>query len=90
MELRQTNHLSDSTDVKVVKPSEKNNSDKRGIYEMIFSADEDSKSSNTHNESNHSNINKMGRKFGSVSTLDWLKTWRSTEINQVSSSDPGK
>ena len=90
MELRQTNHLSNSTDVKVVKPSERNNSNKRGIYEMIFSADEDSYGSDTHNNSSHSNINKKEQKFGSVSTLDWLKTWRSTEINQASSSDPGK
>ena len=81
MELKQTNHLSNSVEVNIVKPSERNNSDKRGIYEKLFYAEEDSDGSNTRNDINHSNINKKGRKFGSVSTLDWLQTWRSTEIS---------
>ena len=41
MELKETNHLLSSVETNVVKPSEKNNSDKRSIYEMVFSAEED-------------------------------------------------
>ena len=55
MELSQTNHLSNSVEVDVVKPSEKNNSDGRKIYEMLFSAEEDSDTPNTQIDSNHSN-----------------------------------
>ena len=41
MELKQTNFLSNSTDANVVKPSERNNSGKRSIYETIFSAEDE-------------------------------------------------
>ena len=79
MELKETNHLLSSVDINVVKPSERNNSDKRSIYDMFFSPEED-EADNSIN-SKHSNNNDEGRKFGNVSTLDWLQTWRSTEIS---------
>ena len=41
MELKETNHLLSSVDINVVKPSERNNSDKQSIYDMFFSAEED-------------------------------------------------
>ena len=79
MELKETNHLLSSVDINVVKPSERNNSDKRSIYDMFFSVEED-RADNKIN-SKHTDVDKEERKFGSVSTLDWLQTWRSTEIS---------
>ena len=79
MELKETNHLLSSVEKNVVKPSERNSSDKRGIYEMILSLEED-KADNIVNYKS-SDIKNNERKFGNVSTLDWLQTWRSTEIS---------
>ena len=78
MELKQTNFLSNSTDVNAIKPSERNNSDKRSIYETIFSAEDEA---DNIIDNKPSYINNEERKFGNVSTLDWLQTWRSTEIS---------
>ena len=79
MELKEANHLLSSVDINVVKPSERNNSDRQSIYDMFFSAEEDEANNNTN--SKHSDNNDEDRKFGNVSTLDWLQTWRSTEIS---------
>ena len=79
MELKETNNLLSSVDIDVVKPSERNNSDRKKIYDMFFSAEED-EADNSIN-SKHSDKNDKERKFGNVSTLDWLQTWRSTEIS---------
>ena len=79
MELKETNHLLSSVDINVVKPSERNNSDRQSIYDMFFSAEED-EAENIIN-SKHSDNDDEERKFGNVSTLDWLQTWRSTEIS---------
>ena len=78
MELKKTNHLLSSVDINVVKPSERNNSDRQSIYDMFFSAEEDEANNNTN--SKHSDNNDEDRKFGNVSTLDWLQTWRSTKM----------
>ena len=79
MELKETNHLLSSVDINVVKSSERNKSDRQSIYDMFFSAEEDEANNSTN--SNHSDNNYEERKFGNVSTLDWLQTWRSTEIS---------
>ena len=79
MELKETNHLSSSVDINVVKPSERNNSDRQSISNMFFSAEEDEADNSINNK--HSDNNDEERKFGNVSTLDWLQTWRSTEIS---------
>ena len=79
MELKETNHLLSSVDINVVKPSERNNYDRESIYDMFFSAKEDEVDNSI--DSKHSDNNYEERKFGSVSTLDWLQTWRSTEIS---------
>ena len=79
MELKETNHLLSSVDINVVKPSERNNADRESIYDMFFSAKED-EADNSIN-SRHSDNNDEKRQFGNVSTLDWLQTWRSTEIS---------
>ncbi len=79
MELKETNHLRSSVDINVVKPSERNNSDRQSISNMFFSAEEDEADNSINNK--HSDNNDEERKFGNVSTLDWLQTWRSTEIS---------
>ena len=79
MELKEANHLLSSVDMNVVKPSERNNSDRQSIYDMFFYAEEDE--ANNSINSKHSDNNDEERKFGNVSTLDWLQTWRSTEIS---------
>ena len=79
MELKETNHLLSSVEKNVVKPSERNSSDKRGIYEMILSTEEENADNIINNKP--SDIKNNERKFGNVSTLDWLQTWRSTEIS---------
>ena len=76
MELKKTNSLLSPVEINVVKPSERNNSDKSSIYDIFISAEEDEAEN-----SNHSNINREKQKFSNVSTLDWLQTWRSTEIS---------
>ena len=79
MELKKTNHLLSSVEINVVNPSERNNSDKPSIYDITLSAEED-KGDNTIDD-NHFNTNREERNFSNVSTLDWLQTWRSTEIS---------
>ena len=79
MELKETNHLLSSVDINVVKPSEKNSSDRQSISNMFFSAEEDEADNSINNK--HSDNNDEERKFGNVSTLDWLQTWRSTKIS---------
>ena len=79
MELKETNHLRSSVDINVVKPSERNNSDRQSISKLFFSAEEDEADNSINNK--HSDNNDEERKFGNVSTLDWLQTWRSTKIS---------
>ena len=79
MELKKPNHLHSSPEINVVKPSERNNSDKPRIYDIFLSTEEDAGESGI--DSNHSAINREKQKFSNVSTLDWLQTWRSTEIS---------
>ncbi len=79
MKLKETNHLLSSVDINVVKPSERNNADRESIYDMFFSAKEDEADNSINIR--HSDNNDEEQKFGNVSTLDWLQTWRSTEIS---------
>ena len=79
MELKEANHLLSSVDINVVKPSERNNSDRESIYDMFFSAEKDEADNSI--DSKDSDVYKEERKFSNISTLDWLQTWRSTEIS---------
>ena len=79
MELKETKHLSTSAEMDVVTPLEKNNSQSQGIYNLLFSS-EKGEPDTTVDEKNYDN-NQQKPKFGNVSTLDWLKTWRSTQIS---------
>ena len=79
MELKETKHLSTSAEMDAVTPLEKNNSQSQGIYNLLFSP-EKGESDTTVDEKNYDN-NQQKPKFGNVSTLDWLNTWRSTQIS---------
>ena len=79
MELKETKHLSTSAEMDVVTPLEKNNSQSQGIYNLLFSPEE-GEADATVKDKNYDN-NHQKPKFGNVSTLDWLKTWRSTQIS---------
>ena len=79
MELKETKHLSTSVEMDVVTPLEKNNSQSQGIYNLLFSPEEGEPDA-TADDKNY-DINHQKPKFGNVSTLDWLKTWRSTQIS---------
>ena len=79
MELKGTKHLSTSAEMDVVTPLEKNNSQSQGIYNLLFSPEE-GEPDTTVGDKNYDNDSQTP-KFGNVSTLDWLKTWRSTQIS---------
>ena len=80
MELKETKHLSTSAELNVVTPSEKNNSEGQGIYNILFLL---KKRGGTRYDCRYkySDNNHKKPEFGNVSTLDWLKTWRSTQIS---------
>ena len=79
MELKETKHLSTSAEMDAVTPLEKNNPQSQRIYNLLFSPEE-VKPDTTVDDENYDN-NHQKPKFGNVSTLDWLKTWRSTQIS---------
>ena len=78
MELKEINHLLSSVDINVVKPSERDNSDKQSIYDVFFAAEKDEAENSINCKT--SDVDNEERKFGNVSTLDWLQTWRSTKM----------
>ena len=79
MELKETRHLSTSAESNVVTPSEKNNSQGQGIYNVLFLPEEEEQDRTI--DEKYSDNNREKPEFGDVSTLDWLKTWRSTQIS---------
>ncbi len=79
MELKEIKHLSTSAELSVVTPSEKNNSQGQGVYNVLFHTEDmepDATVEDTYSDNNHKKP-----EFGNVSTLDWLNTWRSTQIS---------
>ena len=79
MELKEAKNLPTSVGMNVEILSERNNSNDHEPYEILFSSKEDS--ANLNIENNFSDKDYKKPIFGSVSTLDWLKTWRSLEIS---------
>ena len=79
MELTEKTNIPSSLEINVTKLSERNYSKNYRVYDVLFPAKEDEPDPNIENE----NAIKGQKKsiFGSVSTLDWLKTWRSLEEN---------
>ena len=57
MELKEKNHLLSSVDINVVKPSERNNSDRESIYDMFFSAKEDEADNSINSNAKNSSQN---------------------------------
>ena len=79
MELKDTKNLSTTVEKGVTPVIEGNNSNNRKVYEILFPYKEDEANPNISNKNAHQS--KETIIFGSVSTLDWLKTWRSLEEN---------
>ena len=79
MELKKANSVPTSVGIDVAMLSERNNSRNHGAYEILFSPKEDSADQNIENKYPDKEFKRL--MFGSASTLDWLKTWRSLEIS---------
>ena len=77
MELKKPNHLPTLAEINVVNSSERKNSQDQGIYNILFPPAEEEPDASIENKY----ANNVSQKvlFGNVSTLDWLKTRRSTE-----------
>jgi len=80
MELKETKNLPTSEKVNVTSLSKRNNSNNSNrIYDVLFPLAEDNSDQNI--EDMRSNKKYQKAPFGTVSTLDWLKTWRPLVTN---------
>ena len=79
MEVKETKQLSTSAEFNIVTSSEKNNSQGQGIYNVLFRPEEGEQDTTV--DDKYSDNNDKKPEFGNVSTLDWLNTWRSTQIS---------
>ena len=79
MELKKANNLPTSEIKDGAMLSERSNSGSHEAYEILLSPKEDSADQSIDNNCPEKDFEKPI--FGSVSTLDWLKTWRSLEIS---------
>ena len=78
MELKDTRNLDASIEMGVTPVSESNDPKKNHkVYDILFPPKEDEANPNI--ESKHANKSHNKIIFGSVSTLDWLNTWRSLD-----------
>ena len=79
MEVKETKQLSTSAELNIVTSSEKNKSQGQGIYNVLFLPEEGEQDTTV--DDKYSDNNHKKPEFGNVSTLDWLNTWRSTQIS---------
>ena len=79
MELKEATNLPSPIEINVKPLSERNDSNNRGVYDILFPSIEDVDDPNK--EANSSSQQQEKSLFGSVSTLDWLTTWRPLEIS---------
>ena len=79
MELKDTKNLHNSVEIGVTPVSERNDLKNHKVYDILFPPKEDETDPNIWSKNSYKNNNKII--FGSVSTLDWLNTWRSLEEN---------
>ena len=79
MELKKPNQFPTSAEINVVNSSERKNSQDQGIYNILFPPAEEDPDASIEDKYADDVSQKM--LFGNVSTLDWLKTWRSTETS---------
>ena len=77
MELKDTRNLHTSVEMGVTPVSERNDPKNQKVYDILFPPKEDEANPNIGSKNVYKNHNKII--FGSVSTLDWLNTWRSLE-----------
>ena len=79
MELKETKSMhATSEEIAKLNSSRKNNSDGLGIYNILYRAEDTM--ADHHSDNKDADKEEEKPKFGSVSTLDWLKTWRSIKI----------
>ena len=79
MELKETKRLPAAVEINKLSSSGGNNSDKREVYNILFPQKEsvtDQKS-----DSKYSDEAWEKSEFESITTLDWLKTWRPIEYS---------
>mgnify|MGYP001195339441 FL=1 len=79
MELKKPNHLPTLAEINVDNSSERKNSQDQGMYNILFPPEEEEP--DTSIEDKYANNVSQKMLFGNVSTLDWLKTWRSTQTS---------
>ena len=79
MELKDTRNLPSSVEMGVTPVSERNDSKNHKVYDILFPPKEDDANPNIGNKNAYKSHKKII--FSSVSTLDWLNTWRSLEEN---------
>ncbi len=79
MELKDTRNLTTSVEMGVTPVSERNDPKNHKIYDILFPPKEDEADLNIGNKNAYKSHNNII--FSSVSTLDWLNTWRSLEEN---------
>ena len=79
MELKDTKNLSTSVKIGATPVAGQNDTTDQRIYDIIFPPKEDEADQNIQSINTHKGYEKVT--FGAVSTLDWLKTWRSLEEN---------
>ena len=79
MELKETPNLATSVEINVQPSSERNDSNNHKVFDLLFPEIEDSPDPTV----DTGNVQKYHEKplFGSVSSLDWLTTWRPKEIS---------
>ena len=79
MELKEATNLPSPFEMNMQPLSQRNDPNNRRVYDILFPATEDAADPNIEAESSL----KFQEKplFGSVSTLDWLTTWRPLEIS---------
>ena len=78
MELKDTKNLPSSVEIGIT-PVPGRNANKQRVYDVIFPPKDDEANPNAESKNSHKDYEKL--KFGGVSTLDWLNTWRSLEEN---------
>ena len=79
MEIKETPNLPTSVEINVQPSSERNDSNNRRVYDLLFPGIEDAADPTV--DSGGSQKYNYKPLFGSVSTLDWLATWRPLEIS---------
>ena len=79
MELKETPKLPTSVEINVQPSSERNDSNNHRVFDLLFPEMEDLTDPNVEGDGSQKYDEKP--LFGSVTTLDWLTTWRPLKIS---------